>query len=696
MRRVLFCLIQLVVISSLLLSLQACGSRGGSSSSGSTTDTSGTTDTTTDGGTTTTSTPVASIQLSASPAAINPLESSTVTVILLNSTGQPVTTAKEIVFSLSAPELGTINPSATTSSGTVKQTFTAKNIEGIVTITASVDGKTASQDIQISTLVAASTVEVSANPASITNGGTSVVSASVFDGENNPMPNGTTVNFIVDNSALGTVVAAATTTDGVAKATFSAGITSTGTVTVTATSGVATGTTAIEVTGTSAGSIEFVSASPQIISIKGSGGLETSEITFRVKDSSGNLIVSSQSVSLELSGPNGGEYLGDTPGTTSVTVGTVNGEVSAILHSGTIPGTATIIATVLDGANQPTTLSTSSGVIAIGGGIPSEGHFSLSTTALNLEGLRYDGITADITALIADRYGNFNVLEGTSVSFYSECGAIDRAVNLNAEGAGSIKFRTQRPHPQDVSPSIYDDLIAAIYQEKLGVTIPSDQNPSDGLCTIVSVVDGEEEFTDANANGAYDVGETFVDTYDDVHLDKDDDSEWLSFGTETPGNPYDPTFEDLIVDRDLDGIFDGMNNVWDYNKRISQQIKLLFTGDPTISVAKDGTPAIPVLQGDMITVADGGSQKLNFSLHDVNFNPPISGTSFSVSVNVGEISGSKQHTFLDTNGIGAPIFSVTVVDTSPGDTDPPEVGTLEFTWSWKGGEYTYSTPLSID
>jgi hypothetical protein len=616
--------------------------------------------------------------------------------MLLNSTGQPVTAAKEVVFSLSAPALGTIIPSVTTSSGSVKQTFTAKNIEGIVTITASVDGKSASQDIQISTLVAASSLTISANPASITKGGTSVVSATVLDGENNPMPNGTTVNFTIDNAALGTIVSSATTTEGVAKATFSAGTTSTGAATVTATSGVATGTTTIEVTGTTAGSIEFVVATPQIISIKGSGGLETSQIKFLVKDSSGNPIVSSQAVRLVLSGPNGGEYLGDTPGINTITVGTVNGEVSTILHSGTIPGTVTIIATVLDGANQPTSLRTSSGVIAIGGGIPSEGHFSLATTTFNLEGLNWDGITADITARIADRYGNYNVLEGTSVSFYSECGAIDRAVNLDAAGSGSVTFRTQRPYPHNGPLSIADDLIAALYLEKLGVTIPNSNNPRDGLCTIVVVVDGEEEFTDANANGAYDGGETFDDTYDDIHLDKDDDSENIAFGTETPGNPYDPTFEDLIVDRNLNGTFDGKNDEWDYNKRISQQIKLLFTGIPTISVAIDGTPVTAVTEGDMITIADGGSRRIYFAIHDVNFNPPIAGTTFEVSTSVGEVSGKTKYTFLDTSAIGAPIFSVTVVDANPGDTDPPEVGTLEFTWTWRGGDYTFSTPVSVD
>jgi hypothetical protein len=222
-------------------------------------------------------------------------------------------------------------------------------------------------------------------------------------------------------------------------------------------------------------------------------------------------------------------------------------------------------------------------------------------------------------------------------------------------------------------------------------------NPRDGLCTIVAVVDGEEEFTDSNANGLYDDGESFVDTYDDIHLDKDDDSQDIPFGAETPGNPHDPAFEDLVVDRDLLGDFDGMNDVWDSNKRIARQIKLLFTGIPTISVAEEGTPeGSPVNEGDMITLADGESKRIYFSVHDVNFNPPIAGTTFGVGADVGGLSGRTEHTFLDTPAPSAPIFSVTVFDSDPGDTDPPEIGTLEFTWTWKGDEYTFSTPVSVD
>ncbi|MCW4011403.1 MAG: Ig-like domain-containing protein, partial [Candidatus Bathyarchaeota archaeon] len=375
---------------------------------------------------------------------------------------------------------------------------------------------------------------------------------------------------------------------------------------------------------------------------------ETSIVQFLIKDTNGDPVAGSQTVTMTLSGPNGGEYIGSVEGTTTLDVGSVDGYATVVLHSGTVPGPVTITATV-DG----TSLSTASGVIAIGGGIPSEGHFSLSTTTLNIEGFAYDGITADITARIADRYGNYNVLEGTSVSFYSECGAIDRAVNLNGQGEGSVVFRTQQPIPENVDIATgsadviaYEQEIIADYSNLLGVTIANTNNPRDGLCTIVAVVDGEEEFTDSNANGVYDLSsnESFDDTYDDVHLDMDDDSESIAYGAEVPGVPYDSSFEDLIVDRNQNGSFDGMNDAWDSNKRISQTIKLLYTGVPWLSIGDGAGSSV-----SSVAVADGSSTVLYFSLHDSMFNPPISGTSLDISSDVGKLNGTTTYTYLDTS-----------------------------------------------
>ena len=671
-----------LVIFLFVIVLSGCGTQGSSDSSPS--------DTPTDPGTTEPSV-VSAIIISTDSSTIGTGEKASIAVRLLDSSGEVVTGSKSVVFSLDNPTLASIPSPATTSSGLLTRTLTAGSTEGTVKVTASVDSASASVTIQISDQLTAASISLAASPSSITVGGTSVVSATVLDGNGDPMADGTTVNFSVNNSSLGSIVPSADISggQGVAQATFSAGTSTAGTATITASSGVVSRQTTISVAGAAAGSIEFVSAEPQVVVIKGSGGTETSTITFHVKDSNGNLVASSENVLLELSGPNGGEYIGPVSGVTSLEVGTESGVVTTTLHSGTIPGTVTITATV-----EGSSLKTSSGVIAIGGGVPSEGHFSLSTSTLNLEGLNYDGVTADIDVRLADRYGNYNVLEGTSVSFYSECGAIDRAVNLDAEGQGTVSFRTQQPFPQNVSSSVLDNAIADDYFDLLGILIDDIHNPRDGLCTIVAVVDGEEEFTDANADGLYNSGETFDDTYDDVHLDKDDDPLNIPYGGVSPGYPYDSTFEDLIVDRDQNETFDGMNNVWDSNKRISHQIKLLFTGVPSVSLGDSSGD--PITGSDTISVPDGGSQLIHFSLHDINYNPPIAGTKITVSSEVGVLTGTKDYTYVDTSVPGAPIFAVTISDSKPGDSDPADVGVLEFSWTWKGTDYSYSVLVSVD
>jgi len=610
---------------------------------------------------------VGSIVLTSNSTTVRTNDSTTINVRLLTASGQLVTGSKTVVFTLSLPSLASVTPSVTTTTGLATVTFTANGSEGSVELTAEVDGKSESLTIQISNQTASS-ISLAAGPAALTVGGTSVVSATVLDANGAPMPDGTMVSFSVNNAGLGAIVPSASVIGGagVAQATFSASKI-VGTVKVTATSGSASMSVDISISGSPSGSIEFLSAIPQIIAIKGAGGVETSEVKFLVKDVNGDPVLGSQTVLMTLSGPNGGEFLSGVP------VGTENGVAKVQLNSGTIPGTVTITATVPN-----TNLSTSSGVIAIGGGIPSATHFSLSATKLKLEGFDIDGLESLISVRLADRYGNFNVLAGTAVSFYSECGAIDRAINLNNEGFGTVRFRTQEPRPQ-ILPINND--IRDRYLNALGVTLTNLINPHNGICTIVAVVDGEERFIDSNATGSYELGETFFDTYDDVHLDKDDDP--LDLDLISFNRPHDPAFEDLIYDKNSNGFFDGKNLIWDASKKIVKHFKIGLTYDrsaPEITISQknvDNTFS-EVLSNTLVNGRD-----VNFAIHDLNFNDPIPGTTYEISVtNVQQPSVTK-HTFTDNSGIGATIFSI-----KPVIIDPTKTATLTIKWSWKGTDYS--------
>jgi hypothetical protein len=293
---------------------------------------------------------------------------------------------------------------------------------------------------------APATVTVAASPDTITVLGTTGVTATVTDKDGNDVPDGTVVKFTLSNATMGTITSQTTTVKGQAIVTFTA-LNTPGTVTVTATAGTVSATAVITIQAAAAGSIEFVSASPQVVGIKGTGQQETSTVTFIVKDVNGNP-VNGRSVSFSMNGPGGGEYIQPTSASTDT-----SGHAVTFLHSGSVAGPVTVTASVsVTVGTTTTTLSTSSSVLSIGGGLPSAAHFNLATDVFNLPGLALSNSPATISSYIADRFGNFNILAGTSVSYYAEAGAMDRSGLTNDQGISSSSFRTQAAMPADVAP----------------------------------------------------------------------------------------------------------------------------------------------------------------------------------------------------------------------------------------------------
>lgn len=484
----------------------------------------------------------------------------------------------------------------------------------------------------------AASIALTATPATLTVNGTSSIQATVITGSGANVANGTSVSFTVSNSALGTISSQATTFNGVATSTFTAAKI-TGTVTITASTGGISQTVNITINAPTTGSIQFVSANPQVIGIKGGGQTATSFVTFLVNDVNGNPVVDGIGVSFTMSGPsggrlptNGGEYIGDLDTTpTTATASTVNGNAIATLNSGTVAGPVTIIASVTVGGQ---TLSSSSTPISIGGGVPSATHFNLATTRLNLDGLVWSNRQATISAFIADRFGNYNILTGTSVSFYTEAGAIDRSNVTDATGATSVILRTQAPNPVDVPPI-------------------GSSNQADGWVTVLATVQGEEAFNDSNGNGVYETSESFTDL-GEPFIDKDDD-----------GVRDTSPFEEYI-DANGNGVYDAPNGVWDgpgctgagcqSSKMISTSHRLAFTGHADTCT----------LSPTSFNITNGGSQSFSFTLGDINSNSLVPGTTITVTATKGILSGRISYTLLD--GVGGPtVISFTLSD-DPDDT----------------------------
>ena len=236
----------------------------------------------------------------------------------------------------------------------------------------------------------------------------------------------------------------------------------------------------LPLTAPTANNLTFVSATPEIIYLKGSGYGESSTVTFKVVDTSGNALPN-QVVTMNLSTFAGGLTLA---GATSAITRTTDsrGEVSAIINSGTVPTPVRVTASLGNGA---TTVSNN---LAVAIGLPSQLNFSLSQGTINIEGWNHDGTTNTYTIRAADRSGN-PVPDGTTINFWTEGGQVHQTAQTVVSGGiakATANFESASPRP------------------------------ADGRITVLAYALGEESFVDLNGNNVFDAGEPFQDLGDIV------------------------------------------------------------------------------------------------------------------------------------------------------------------------------------
>jgi Bacterial Ig-like domain (group 2)/Putative Ig domain len=476
------------------------------------------------------------------------------------------------------------------------------SLGGPVTITAS-NGSITSNSISVTVSCAGipasspTPMTVTLNPASPMNvNAIASVTAAVYDCNGTPVPDNTSVLFTLNTSTAGNLSSGSSLATslsvptaggaGLASASFVAGP-SAGQVTITASSGTVSASVTVVINALPVLGIQFLQANPQVIGVKGSGQTEVSEVSFSVTDTQGNPFGDGLAVNFEfLNGlnPGGGAQI-DPPAAS-----TVGGVAKTFLKSGYVAGPVRILAYVdanksgtfdPDPITNPDEVYSTSTPLSIGGGIPSARFFSISADVHNLAGFVYDGEVANINAKLADRFGNYNVLTGTSVSFYTEAGAIDRQGITDDKGQTTVELRTQNRWPFDTDPKqILNPIGNEIYlynnvncngldpgpEDVLGnfedlngngVYDPCEHfkdlngngydlgepNPRDGWVTVLAVTQGEETFYDENGNGLYDPGERFDDNGGEPFIDENDNGLYdgpESFTDMNANNSYDP------------------------------------------------------------------------------------------------------------------------------------------------------------
>ena len=230
--------------------------------------------------------------------------------------------------------------------------------------------------------------EISLSP--ISAGGTAVISVDIVDEDGALFTEAINVNFTSSCATTKTAIISSpiSTSNGKASSTYLAqGCVGNDVITVSANAGginlSATGT--INVHPANVGSIAFISALPENISLLGTGALggsESSVIKFKVLDTNGNP-VNNRSVDFSLNTDVGGITLNPASATTNA-----EGIVQTVINWGTVATSVRVQATISGSSPE---ISSQSSVLVVSTGIPDQDSFSLAADILNVEGWSIDG-----------------------------------------------------------------------------------------------------------------------------------------------------------------------------------------------------------------------------------------------------------------------------------------------------------------
>jgi len=552
------------------------------------------------------------------------------------------------IVTFSTGALGTIIPaSATALTDAAGQA--SVNLDGVAigadTVTASVQlgvsALTGSAVYSVGTAVLsmpnAMRFGVGVNPLSA-NGTTSVM-VDVFSG-GLPVTTPVAVSFSSNCSLAGTATISTpvTTVNGIATATYTdQGCGAVDTITASVAGVSLTGT--LTITPPTSGSIQFVSAVPTLITLKGTGGQgrqETSIVTFKVLDTGSNPLAG-KVVNFALSTTVGGITLSQTSGTSDAL-----GLVTTTVSSGTVSTPVRVIATTLGALATP--LQTLSDVLTITTGIPDQDSVSLSATKLNIEGLSVDGITSILTMRLSDHFNN-PVPDGTAVNFITEGGQIVGSCTTTL-GACSSTLTSANPRPASGRVTV---LAFAVGEESFsdlnsnGFADPGEMKDLNGFSTDLA-----EAFLDSNENAVHDAGEFFLDFRLDPPLPPPfftlADGEYSgvlcnpALRTTPPIPPFCAPTQTVHVRGSVVIVFS--------SGAAFTPIPIAITTVPVNPLGLDlgGATAAPVIASDCNTPAS-----VTFTVKDVNGNALPVGTTISFATSNGTITGTSSFIVPNTN-----------------------------------------------
>ncbi|MFT6139216.1 MAG: hypothetical protein ACJAXN_000405 [Psychromonas sp.] len=324
--------------------------------------------------------------------------------------------------------------------------------------------------------------------------------------------------------------------------------------------------TTVTVASSPADSIQFLSAIPSNIAIKGTGGAdrqETAKVLFQVVDQNGKASAL-QDVQFELGrGP-----LGTTINPKFATTN-ADGEVYTVVSSGKVPGTVKVKVKLV---NSDLLISSLSSELSVSTGLPDQNSFSVSIENFSPEAFEYDGVKVGVTVQLADHYNNA-VPDGTTVFFHTEAGAINDQANgtvgscLTEGNSCSVNWISggERPTGNKLNNQglLYGCADSKFYDFAPCITAYGMGHPYGGRVTITAYTTGEESFVDRNSDGEFTPGESFTDdncdgtyTFNEPFFDSDNNDVYTpaeSFNDTDENGVY--TVEEEYIDTDFNGTY---------------------------------------------------------------------------------------------------------------------------------------------
>ncbi|WP_298772228.1 hypothetical protein [uncultured Shewanella sp.] len=543
-------------------------------------------------------------------------------------------------------------------------------------------------------------------------GGTVTVSIEIQDDEGSLYTDEfIKVNFssICTDADLASLSSPVTAINGRASSTYRAeGCVGEDIITVTADVGTSlTATGNINVLAADKGSIQFVSATPEQIGIKNTGGIATSLVVFKVLDVSGQPM-SNETVSFSLNTEVGGLELYPTNASTNA-----EGLVQTTVNAGTTATPIRVTAYLVNDDGVYDDISSQSSELVVTTGIADQDSVSLSANNYSPEGWDIDGTEVIVTARLADAFNN-PVPDGTAVTFRTEGGSIDDYC-LTENGSCFVTWRSQDVRPvgdyhQTNLPADthYFDVQEAYSDTAFG-------QPMGGRATITAFAIGEESFADLNGNGRFDEDEVDVFINDlniqgepyDMDEAFEDFNEDNVFNPQVSGGEAGGELEELIdfnsdgSFNEADGLYNGVLCALEGNTNcgsieddtvsidIRKNIVLVMSG----STAYASQPVIIDSNGDtsnqVMDIVGEGIGSLSMIVSDLHNQTLPSGTQISFETSAGSIATTNPIIVQDRGGEGL------AVNVSVKGSTEAESGVLDVIVTTPSGVETYIASINV-